>query len=371
MYKNISTRTAAFFFAGLAMILLVSCKKDGENLVLTQGAFSSNALSASAGQVTLTSNNDGDTVIHFQWPAVSYGTRVAVTYMLQIDKISDTSGAAGWSNARSLPAGNNILRYAFAGKDLNNLSNSMGLTPGAANPVAIRIISNINQYNGSGSTVPAVYSNTVVVNVTPYGLNLYVPGGYENWDPGSAPTIGPVDGRAGLYEGYVNITGSGIQYFKYTSAPDWNHINYGDGGNGSFSTDGAAAGLSVPNGGYYELTANLNNNSWTATATTWGIIGDATPGGWSNDTPMSYDATNQVWTVTANMVQAGSFKFRANNAWSIDFGVDNSGKLVYADNPFFGYTPGLNNLTVPSDGNYTIILDLHIPGKYTYQLNKN
>jgi len=351
--------------------LFVSCKKDDTVLVLGQGSFSSNALSASAGQITLTTSNDDDTVIHFQWPAVNYGARAAVTYTLQIDKISDTAGAAGWSNARSLSAGNNILNYAFLGKDLNNLSNSMGLTPGAANPMAIRIISNINQYNGSGSTVPAVYSNTVLVNVTPYGLSLYVPGGYQNWDPASAPTIGPVDGRPGLYEGYVNITGTGIQYFKYTSAPDWNHINYGDGGNGTFSTDGAAAGLSAPNGGYYELTANLNNNSWTATATTWGIIGDATPGGWNNDTQMSYDAANQVWTVTAHMIQAGSFKFRANNAWSIDFGVDNTGKLVYADNPFFGYTPGLNNLSVPSDGDYTIILDLHIPGKYTYQLNKH
>lgn len=351
------------------VILFTSCKKDGETLTLTQGSFASNALTSNTGAVTLTSNNDDDTVIRFQWPAVNYGAKAAVTYALQIEKTSDTAG--GWANAHMLPAGNNILHYAFLGKDLNNLSNSMGLIPGSANPVAIRIVSNINQYNGAGSTIPAVYSNTVAVNITPYGLSLYVPGGYQNWDPASAPTIGPVDGRPGLYEGYVNITGTGIQYFKYTSAPDWNHINYGDGGNGTFSTDGAAAGLSVSNGSYYELTANLNDNSWTATATTWGIIGDATPGGWNNDTQMSYDATNQVWTVTAHMIQAGSFKFRANNAWSIDFGIDNSGKLVYADNPFFGYTPGLNNLSVSSDGDYTIILDLHVPGKYTYQLNKN
>jgi len=353
------------------VLLLTACKKDGETLVLQQGAFSSNALTASSAQVVLTTNNDNDTVLHFQWPAVNYGVKAVVTYTLQIDKVSDTVGASGWSNARSMSAGNNTLVYSFIGKDLNNLANSMGLNPGVANPVAIRIVSNINQYNGSRSTVPAVYSNTIVVNVTPYGLSLYVPGGYQNWNPGSAPTIGPVDGKPGLYEGYVNMVGSGIQYFKYTNAPDWNHTNYGDGGNGTFSTDGAAAGLSVPNGGYYELTANLNNNSWTATATTWGIIGDATPGGWSNDTQMSYDAGNQVWTVTAVMKQAGSFKFRANNAWSIDFGIDNTGKLVYADNPFFGYTAGLNNLSVGADGTYTIILDLHVPGKYTYQLNKN
>ena len=352
-------------------LLLAACKKDGETLVLQQAAFSGNALTSSAAQVVLTSANDNDTVLRFQWPEADYGRKVAVTYSVQLDKASDTAGASGWANARSLGAGNNVLSYSFGGKDLNNLANSMGLAPGVANTVAIRVVSNINQYNGSGSTVPAVYSNTVVVTITPYGLSLYVPGGYQGWDPGAAPTLGPIDGKPGLYEGYVNIAGSGIQYFKYTNAPDWNHTNYGDGGNGTFSTDGNAAGLSVANGGFYELTANLNNNTWTATATTWGIIGDATPGGWNNDTQMSYDAVNKVWKVTAHMIQNGSFKFRANNAWAIDFGIDNSGKLVYADNPFLGYTPGLNNLSVPSDGDYTIILDLHVPGKYAYQLNKN
>jgi hypothetical protein len=55
----------------------------------------------------------------------------------------------------------------------------------------------------------------------------------------------------------------------------------------------------------------------------------------------------------------------------IDFGIDADGNLVYADNPFLGYTAGLNNLTVPSNGNYTITLDLHNSGDYTYTLHKN
>ena len=116
----------------------------------------------------------------------------------------------------------------------------------------------------------------------------------------------------------------------------------------------------------YEQCANLNNLTWKATLTTWGIIGDATPGGWNSDTQMTYDATNQVWTVTAVMKQAGSFKFRANNAWVIDFGIDSKGNLQYADNPLFPYNPNLNNLTVPADGTYVITLDLHVSGKYTY-----
>lgn len=355
------------FISCILILFITACKKDEQQLVLKDGSFPK-TLSASGSDVVLSSSADDDTVVKFTWAAADFGPRPVIGYTLQLDVPADT---AGWQQAKSFLAGNNVLSYGFIGKDLNNLLNQMNLTPGEPNTIAIRIRSDVNQYNGDASSVVPVYSNTILINVTPYALSMYIPGAYQGWDPSTAPALNPAAGRPGLYEAYINITGSGAQYFKYTSAPDWNHINYGDGGNGTFSTDGNAAGLSVPDGGYYEVTANLNDNTWTATKTTWGIIGDATPGGWNNDTQMNYDAVNQVWTVEADMVQNGSFKFRANNAWAIDFGVDNDGNLKYADNPFFGYTPNLNNLTVPEDGHYTITLDLHISGKYTYSLVKN
>jgi hypothetical protein len=352
----------------LFILLLAACKKEGTQLQLQQGTFSSNALSANTGSVALSAANINDTAIIFKWPEAAYGVSVPVSYMLQLDQVSDTSGAAGWANAKSFLS--SVTTRALLGTDLNNFATGAGFTPGVSSPVAVRVIGNVVQQNGSAAAVPSVYSNTLVINLTPppFPPFLYVPGAYQGWAPASAPRLMQLPGKAGLYEGYAYITS---QYFKYTDAPDWNHTNYGDGGNGAFSTDGQAAGLSVPNDGYYELTANLLTNKWTATATTWAIIGDATPGGWSNDTQMTYDPATQTWKVTAHMIKAGSFKFRANNAWAIDFGVDNTGRLMYADNPFFGYTPGLNNLSVPEDGDYTIILDLHASGNYTYQLNKN
>lgn len=200
--------------------------------------------------------------------------------------------------------------------------------------------------------------------------SLYVPGNYQGWNPASAPVLSPIPGQAGLFEGYVNVSGTGPQFFKYTNAPDWVHTNYGDGGNGTLSTDGKAAGLSVPEGGYYELTADLNKNKWTATKISWGLVGNATPGGWDTDTKMNYDPDKQVWTATLSLKQAGSFKIRANGAWAIDFGVDNAGNLQYVDNPLLPYNK-VNDLTVPADGNYTVTLDLHVPGKYTCSVVKN
>jgi starch-binding outer membrane protein SusE/F len=358
--------------AALFLITAASCKKEGEMLTANENASFSASLKASLDSVTLAPANDSDTVVHFTWPAVSYGAGIAVTYTLQMDVPSDTAGANGWAKAQAYIAGANVLTYGFAGKDLNNTMQTLGLF--GPTPLVFRVLANVTQYNGSASTIPTSYSSVVNVVVTPYTTNLWVPGAYQGWSPATAPTLNPVPGKPGLFEGYVDIVGTGNQGFKYTNAPDWVHTNYGDPsgevGGGALTTNGNAGGLSVANGGYYELSANLNNLSWTATGTTWSIIGDATPGAWTTDTQMSYDATNQVWTVTAAMKQAGSYKFRANDAWNIDFGIDNSGNLVYVDNPLFPYAGPQNNLTVPSDGTYVITLDLHVSQHYSYSAVK-
>lgn len=356
----------------VAFFLLASCKKEGEQFFIEDGSFATNGLASSSANIVLTSASENNTAVTLTWPAARFGEKLAVKYTLQLDIPSDTSGINGWANAKNFVAGNNILAYGFIVKDLNNKLNALGLPAGTPQNIAVRIKAEVPQYNGTASSIAPVYTNTLTLKITLYSLSLYIPGGYQGWNPGAAPLLNPVEGRAGLYEGYVYMPGSGVQYFKYTNAPDWNHTNYGDGGNGTFSTDGLAGGLSVPDGGYYQVTANLNNNTWTATKTTWGIIGDATPGGWNNDTQMTYDAVNQVWKVTCNMVSNGSYKFRANNAWAIDFGMDPAnGKIVYADHPFLGYTPGLWNLSVPVSGNYTLTLDLHDSQHYTYSAVKN
>jgi hypothetical protein len=356
------------FIGAFLLLTAASCKKAGEILQLNEKNSFTASLQVSTDSVTLSPANDNDSVLTFTWPAVTYGNPVAVTYTLELDVPGDTAGTTGWAKAQSFVAGNNVLTLSFAGKDLNNLMESFGVF--GPTELVFRVLANVNQYNGAASTIPTMYSSVVAVTVTPYTTNLFVPGAYQGWNPATAPVLNPVPGKAGLFEGYVNIAGTGNQGFKYTNAPDWNHINYGDPsgevGGGTLTTNGLAGGLSVANGGYYELTANLNNLTWTATATTWSIIGDATPGGWSTDTQMSYDASNQVWTVTAPMVAAGSFKFRANDQWVIDFGINSAGALQYADNPFFGYTAGLNNLTIPANGTYLITLDLHVSGKYVY-----
>jgi len=56
-----------------------------------------------------------------------------------------------------------------------------------------------------------------------------------------------------------------------------------------------------------------------AQITSVGLIGSATPGGWDADTPM-VKVTDSTWTLDLTLV-AGEAKFRANGAWTINWGA--------------------------------------------------
>jgi hypothetical protein len=359
------------FYTAMLMLLITACKKEPELTYLKTIPFPP-SLTASASSIVLTTSNDSSQVIQFNWPAVKYDIVAPVTYTLQFDLPADTLGATGWANAKDSVVGADVLQKGFVGMSLNDLAqHAFGLAPGTAAALAVRVKAFVDR---------PVYSNAVVVTVNPHVIYvppvssvLYLPGAYQGWSPAAAPTVFSATSNK-RYEGYINVTDAAGSDFKMTPQADWTPTAYGDatGTSGDIIVANYAGGnMSLKSAGYYELTADLATNKWTATKTTWGILGDASPGGWTTDTQLTYDATNKVWKVTCNMFAAGSFKFRANNAWTIDFGVDGSGKLVYADNPFFGYTAGLNNLSVPSDGNYTITLDLHDASNYTYILHKN
>jgi starch-binding outer membrane protein SusE/F len=349
-----------------AFTLFASCNNEAEITKLGIINFPQ-TFTSSTNSVVITATNDSSSIISFSWPSVSYGIKAPVTYSLQFDVPSDTTTTTPWSKATEILIGNDILTKSMLGVDLNNIAiNSLGLDPGVVGNVVVRVKSYVDR---------AAYSNVITLAVTPYvppvvvvGQSLWV--SYQGWNIANAPTIVSVDSNK-VYEGFVYIPVGGTNQIKFSSSPDLTHNVYGVDGTGLLSTDKSAGYMTLPSDGYYELSANLNNMTWTATKTTWGIIGDATPGGWNTDTQMSYDTTNKVWTVTCAMITAGSFKFRANNAWKIDFGIDSNGKLAYADNPLYPYNGTLSNLTVPSDGNYTITLDLHIAGQYTYKLKKN
>ncbi len=195
---------------------------------------------------------------------------------------------------------------------------------------------------------------------------LYVPGDYQGWTPASAPGLGSAK-NDGNYEGYVNIPSGGTYQFKITTAPDWSNA-FGDGAaNGMAGTlvAGGSNNLQFSGPGFYRLSANTVSNKWSATATTWGIIGSFAASSWGTDVPMTYSASDNKWTGTITTTAGDQFKFRANHDWGINLGESGgNGSLSYGGD---NVGDAAKNFSVPA-GTHTISLFLNNSGYYTYNI---
>lgn len=94
-----------------------------------------------------------------------------------------------------------------------------------------------------------------------------------------------------------------------------------------------------------------------APADSWGIIGSATVNGWNSDADMTYDFCSGTFKISNFRLDAtGEFKFRANDAWTVNLG----GTAPSAPNtPSAPLVAGGPNIAVPAGtGNYDISLNL-------------
>jgi hypothetical protein len=139
---------------------------------------------------------------------------------------------------------------------------------------------------------------------------------------------------------------------KFRANGNWN-LNYG-GANGKLNAGGD--NISIANANTYTVALNLSSPlNYKYSVNTWGLIGSATANSWNSDTQMTPHSDN-TWTYTGALT-AGEIKFRANGNWNVNFGGKNGSLILGGD-----------NISIPSDGNYTITLDL-FNNSYTIQQN--
>jgi starch-binding outer membrane protein SusE/F len=313
---------------------------------------------SSLSPLTLLITNASNSALVLNWNATEYGN-YSFNYAVQLDTVGGNFAKPQVFNV------SNALTKDISVADLNSAALLAGATVGVPKDLEIRIVA----FHGA-NTVPFVISNVIKLNVTTYSplVYLWVPGDYQtpppNWTPATAPELGAVPGEND-YEGYINVPAGGSFQFKITPAPNWDN-SFGDAGGGKLSTSGG--NLTWPDGaGYYYVKANPVALTWAATKTTWAIIGDATPGGWGADTPMSYDPVNNVWVINSVALTANSIKFRANGNW-------NDPNFPGGNSNLGGSLTDLNyngsNISVSTGGNYKVVLDMSHPLRYTATLTK-
>lgn len=215
------------------------------------------------------------------------------------------------------------------------------------------------------------YGKTIQFTTESDITKWYVPGGYVaasypgtewiNWDPEKSPFIMNTDANPTNLEGYVYMAGANNEW-KFASKPSWDGPNYGNSGTpGVLSDDPGAGNFTVP-AGYYKINVDMSATpmTYTAVATQWGVIGDATPLEWNDETPLTYDPDSQTWRGTVHFTNK-QFKFRANHNWDFNYGKKPEETYLSA---------GGDNIAVDVEADYDITLDLSKPNAYTYTANR-
>jgi len=189
-----------------------------------------------------------------------------------------------------------------------------------------------------------------------YVAASYPGSSYADWSPDKSPQVISTIASPDKLEGYVYMSKASNQW-KFASQPNWNGPNYGDGGAGKLDANGG--NISSP-AGYYKLNADATALTYTAVATAWGVIGSASPGGWGDETPMTYNPTSQTWQGVLHLT-AAEIKFRANHDWGYNYGSSTKDSKLNA---------GGDNIPIAVESDYAISLDLSHPNAYTYSANR-
>jgi starch-binding outer membrane protein SusE/F len=335
------------FMVFVAMVW--SCKKDETQAILKDGTAP--ALVVDKANIVLDEKSAAAEAAVFSWSASDFGFQAAVTYKLQLGKKGNDFKKVAEVNLGP------SLKKAYKTSDFNQAILNLGLTPGASSELEARVQAVLS------SSVKPVLSNVISFSATPYlqyldYTSLWVPGNYQGWDPATAPKISSQN-EADVYEGYMYMK-EAINEFKLTPKPVWGKDYGSDKADPKKLVDKDSDNLKATGAGFYRVSADLNTLTWAVKATEWGIIGEATPDGWNSDQNMTLDKATGLWKITLAL-KAGKFKFRANDAWDINFGDDGADAILDA---------GGADIVLATAGTYEVTLKLATAGNYTYILTK-
>ncbi len=220
-------------------------------------------------------------------------------------------------------------------------TNSAGTSYGS--DVQFTTLANTRTWNIPGDYVGASYPGSMLAD----------------WSPDKSPQVKSTVSAPDNLEGYVYMSKT-LNGWKFASQPNWDGPNYGAGAIAG-TLDGNGGNFSSP-AGYYKINVNaaVNPMTYTAVATNWGVIGDATPNGWNDETAMAYNPNSLTWNGAIHLTNK-AFKFRGNHSWDYNYGSDLAdGKLGV----------GAANIPVVLEADYAITLDLSHPNAYTYSANR-
>lgn len=349
-------------FFGLALLLTwSSCKKDAEQIILSPNAKLVATMTPNPATLTLLKDSSNKDVLTLAWTTPDFGFQAAASYSVLIDKKGND-----FKKPKTISVGSD-LRKVFKASELNAILAELGYAPGTTNDIDITVECLI----GAATTLRASIFNAKITSYADV-LDLSsrwgvvgdaTPGGWNGPDLPMYKTS-----TANQLVAYVTLAAGQIKFRRDNA---WT-MNLGSARpanpdptqNGPLLLNGSNIGVTA---GTYRILIDTVANTYDIARFTWGLVGDATPGGWNGpDIPLEYDPTADVWRAFVTLT-AGQMKFRLNNDWGTNLGAPGSVEpapiaaagSVVAGGKNFGVTAG----------KYLVTLDLK-NNKYTFEAHK-
>lgn len=278
---------------------------------------------ASKDPLELTPENATQTYEVYKWSRADYGVQLPVNYILEVDSSEAFSAPVELANTGTTSAEITVENF-------NDAVLALGLPAFSESSVKIRAKAIV-----AGGKVDTIFSNALTRTITTYQLSdcgdyctigligNATPGGWDNDTDMRLNDPTRVD--KDTWTLIVYLTGGADVKFRANDSWD-NNWGAADFPTGTGTQNGA--NITVPTSGYYKIVFNDKTGDYTFTAlagteyATIGIIGTATAGGWDSDTDLTQDATDpHIWTGEFTLTD-GEAKFRAENAWDVNWGSD-------------------------------------------------
>ena len=138
--------------------------------------------------------------------------------------------------------------------------------------------------------------------------------------------------------------------------------------------------FTVPTDGFYHVVFDTKYNKVAIMKVVWGIIGAATPGGWSNSTNLTesaFNLTTMSYSLANVTLGKGEWKYRYSDGWKVEIDTTDSDPTKWVKvNTNFGGTsptaliPGGANIVNATPGIYTVTMAYTLGTGYTATLTK-
>lgn len=341
--KKLSILLLAF----VAMTGLNSCSSDDDVVFTAQPDPEGISFMNSFNQTYILTSATGTNIAErFVWNTVDFDTPTNITYELQGSadedfESYDVMGATGENN------------LGVTVNQLMSLAEDAGLDtdPATEAPNSGQLYFRVLAYAGDNAgnsnaqtseikSITVVLPEDVVEGEEPM-KNLFLVGsatatGWDNSATGNNYPLFRDPSNPNLYYYTGKFEGGADAAFKLIETKGFWAPQYG-GENGTLvyrptEADPDPAAISVSSTGYYTLTVNIDEMTYTlesydasaaATYNSIGIIGDSTPDGWDADQDLTQSTFDpHIWYIQGIQLEGGEAKFRANDAWDVNWGGD-------------------------------------------------